>query len=125
MHPEHRAARPILDAVLRPDYRVEHVGVAKTPFGELGMVSVTFTPNIQRHVSCPPGTVEPGTVRRVLDHVFAHNEAARGYVLDDRGALRRHMVVFVNGVAIRDRVTLADEVPDGAEVYIMQALSGG
>ena len=89
------------------------------------MVCVTFTPNIQRHVSCPPEAVEAGTVREVLERAFASQGAARRYVLDDRGALRRHMVVFVNGTAIIDRTTLTDEVPDGAEVYVMQALSGG
>lgn len=35
------------------------------------------------------------------------------------------MIVFVNGQAIRDRVSLSDRVTDGAEVYVMQALSGG
>ena len=89
------------------------------------MATVTFTDNIQRHVSCPTVEVRGGTVGEALEAVFANNEAARGYVLDDRGALRRHMAIFVNGVAIRNRVTLSDVVPDGAEIYVMQALSGG
>ena len=89
------------------------------------MVTVIFTPNIQRHVSCPPAGVEGGDVRTVLDGVFANNERARGYVLDEHGSVRRHMVIFVNGEPIRDRKTLTDPVPDNAEVYVMQALSGG
>ena len=89
------------------------------------MVQVTFTANIQRHVECPPSNVEGGTVREVLDEVFAANERARGYVLNDQAELRRHIIVFVNGEAIQDRQTLADNVPDGADVYVMQALSGG
>lgn len=89
------------------------------------MVQVSFTSNIQRHVSCPPTEVPAGTVAEVLASVFADNEQARGYVVDDRGALRRHMVVFVNGQPVSDRQHLSDEVPDGADVYIMQALSGG
>ena len=89
------------------------------------MVRVTFTKNIQRHVSCPPESVSGKTVREALDQVFRDNQRARGYVLDDQGALRKHMVVFVNGEAIRDRVSLSDAVPQDAEVYIMQALSGG
>lgn len=64
-------------------------------------------------------------VREVLEAAFAGNDRVRGYVLDDRGAVRKHMVVFINGVAIKDRVALSDPVPDGAEVYVMQALSGG
>ncbi len=89
------------------------------------MVTVTFTENIQRHVACPPDAVIGRTIREVLDSVFCRNEKARGYVLDDRGALRKHMVVFINGRPISDRVGLSDAVPAGADVYVMQALSGG
>ena len=89
------------------------------------MPRVVFTENIQRHVVCQPSDVPGGTVREVLDAVFAANETARGYVLDERGAVRRHMVVFVNGQMIRDRESLSDPVPADGEVYIMQALSGG
>ena len=89
------------------------------------MATVTFTQNIQRHVACPPQAVSGGTVADVLEAVFSGNKRARTYVLDDQGALRRHMVVFINGKAIRDRAGLTDPVPDEAEVFIMQALSGG
>ena len=89
------------------------------------MVSVIFTENIQRHVACPAVRVSGGTVGEVLDRVFETNERARGYVLDDRGMLRKHMVVFINGTPICDRATLSDPVVDGSEVCVMQALSGG
>jgi molybdopterin converting factor small subunit len=89
------------------------------------MVHVVFTPKLQRHVACPPAQVSAHTVGEALSAVFASNPAARGYVLDDQGALRKHMIVFVNGEQIRDRERLSDPVPAGGEVYIMQALSGG
>jgi len=89
------------------------------------MTRVSFTANIQRHVTCPPAEVEGRTVREVLDAVFAQNPLARGYVLDDQGAVRHHMQIFVGGAQVRDRARLSDEVPAGAEVYVMQALSGG
>lgn len=89
------------------------------------MAHVAFTPAMQRHVECPPAEVRGRTVREVLDAVFHGNPRARGYVLDEQGALRHHMVVFVNGRAIRDRSGLSDPVPVDAEVYVMQALSGG
>ena len=89
------------------------------------MAHLTFTQNIQRHIKCPVCEAGGATVREVMDAVFASNETARGYVLDDAGALRRHMIIFVNGRAIVDRISLSDPVPDEAEVYIMQALSGG
>jgi len=89
------------------------------------MARVVFTPNIQRHVACP-ATEAPGTtVREVLDAVFLSNPQARGYVLDDQKALRRHMTIFIDGVLIRDRVTLSDRVGESSTVYVFQALSGG
>ncbi len=89
------------------------------------MPHVTFTQNIQRHVSCPETEAEGRSVREVLDRVFAANPRARDYVLDDQGAVRRHMVVFVDGRQIRDRTQLTDPVPADGEVCVMQALSGG
>lgn len=86
---------------------------------------VTFTANIQRHVACPPAEAEGATVREVLDAVFSGNPRARGYVLDEHGALRQHMNVFVDGSQVRDRVNLSDAVAPDGEVYVMQALSGG
>ena len=89
------------------------------------MAHVVFTQNIQRHIACPPADVDGQTVREVLDAVFVRNERARGYVLDEQGALRKHMVIFVDGVQVRDRECLSDAVRPGGEVYVMQALSGG
>ncbi len=89
------------------------------------MPRVSFTKNIQRHVNCPPCEVKGQTVRQVLDAVFDGNEKARGYVLDEHGGLRTHMTIFVDGVPVHDRRQLSDPVRASAEVYIMQALSGG
>jgi sulfur-carrier protein len=86
---------------------------------------VVFTPNLRRHVDCPDADVPGATVRAVLDAVFATNPRLRGYVLDDQGALRRHMMVFVDGQQIGDRTRLSDPVGGDAEIYVMQALSGG
>ncbi len=89
------------------------------------MPRVVFTRNLQVHVEVPPAEVDGTTVREVLDNVFAHNERARLYVLDERGAVRRHMVIFVNGDQIGDREALSDPVPPDGEVFVAQALSGG
>ena len=89
------------------------------------MVRVSFTKNIQRLVPCPPTAVEGATVREALDAAFAENPRARGYFLDDRGALRKHIVVFLGAEPVRDRERLSDPVPEGAEIHVFQALSGG
>jgi hypothetical protein len=89
------------------------------------MARVVFTPNIQRHVECPEAEAGGGSVREVLDNVFAANPQARSYVLDDQAALRRHMTIFVDGRAVRDRARLCDPVTAGSTIYVFQALSGG
>lgn len=89
------------------------------------MPRVSFTPNLQRHVACPPQVVDGASVGAALDAAFRAVPGARGYVLDDQGALRRHMVIFVDGTPIKDRAQLSDPVSAGADIFVMQALSGG
>ena len=89
------------------------------------MARVVFTTNLRRHVEAPDSDVPGATVRDVLEAVFAANAALRSYVLDDQGALRKHMSVFVDGQQIRDRRQLTDAVGPQSEVYVLQALSGG
>jgi sulfur-carrier protein len=87
--------------------------------------TVVFTPNIQRHVHCPQVEADGDTVGEVLANVFSQNPQARSYVLDDQGALRRHMSIFVDGQLIRDRTRLSDAVVEASSIYVFQALSGG
>jgi sulfur-carrier protein len=89
------------------------------------MPLVRFTQNLQRHVCCPDGTVAGTTVREVLESVFAENDRARAYVLDEHGHLRKHMMVFVDGKLIADRENLSVAVSANGTVDVMQALSGG
>ncbi len=89
------------------------------------MATVRFTANIQRHVQCDETIVAGATVRETLDNVFAGNPDARGYVLDDQAGLRKHMTVFVDGRAVRDRLRLTDPVRPDSMIYVFQALSGG
>jgi sulfur carrier protein ThiS len=89
------------------------------------MPTISFTRNIQRHVACPDATVSGTTVADALAEYFALHGKARGYVLDETGAVRHHMAVFVNGVHIRDRNALSDAIGPDDEICVMQALSGG
>ena len=89
------------------------------------MATVVFTPNLKRHVECPTETVEGETVRAVLDAVFAQNPRLRGYIVDEQGSRRRHMSIFIDGQQITDLDRLSDPVRAAAEIYVMQALSGG
>ena len=89
------------------------------------MAFVTFTPNLQRHVAAPAVEAEGSTVREVLEQVFVERPRLRGYVVDERGVLRKHMVVFVNGEQVNDRERQSDPVKASDEIHVMQALSGG
>ena len=89
------------------------------------MARVRFTANLQRHLSCPTVEAAGSTVREALAAAFRENPALRGYVLDDQGAVRKHMIVFVDGAQIADRVRLSDPIRPDAEIDVMQALSGG
>lgn len=89
------------------------------------MVSVTLTPNLHRHVDCRKCEAPPGALRQVLNHVMINHPQLRSYVLDDQGAVRRHVAILIDGRPVRDREHLSDPVQDGEEVFILQALSGG
>jgi molybdopterin synthase sulfur carrier subunit len=88
-------------------------------------VTLHFTPNLSQHVDCPAARGEGRTVREALASYFETNPRVRGYVLDDQGAVRWHVAIFLNGQLIRDRRRLSDPIGDGDEVFVAQALSGG
>lgn len=89
------------------------------------MPRVTFTPHLQRFIDAPPHDVPGTTVAEALGHVFAGNPRLRQYVLDEHGAVRQHVTVFVGDSPARDRVALSDTVEPDTEIYVLQALSGG
>lgn len=89
------------------------------------MPTVAFTRALERFLAAPVAKVDGTTVGEALAAVFASRAALRGYVLDDQGALRRHVVVYVNGCPIEDRSGLSDTVGPDDEIYVFQALTGG
>lgn len=97
------------------------------------MPTVVLAPALARWLTAVPqvGAGEKSvpaagtTVREVLTSVFAEYPTLRGYVVDERGALRHHVVAFVNDEPVRDKQSLSEPVPRDGEVYIFQALSGG
>lgn len=89
------------------------------------MARVFFTANLRRHVDCSSMDADGASVREVLDRVFAVQDRLGTYVLDDQGALRKHMSILVDGQRIRDLDTLSDAVRPDSDIWVMQALSGG
>ena len=70
---------------------------------------------------CPEHAVDGGSVGELLMAIERSHPAARGWILDERGVLRRHINVFVNGelCAQETRVDADDRID------VLPALSGG
>lgn len=86
------------------------------------VAKVDVAPILARHLKVDACVLPGESIREVLEALFARHEQLRGYVLDDQGGLRKHVVIFVDGEAVRD---LSRSVGESTEVVIMQALSGG
>lgn len=69
--------------------------------------------------------VTGNTVREVMDGLAAHFPGFDRYILDEKGALRKHVNIFVNQSLIHDRQNLSDALAPSDEVFFIQALSGG
>jgi len=80
-----------------------------------------FFPALENHKI----TVPAGSVADVLRGVDKMAAGFSDYVLDEHGALRRHVHISVNNTIVIDRKTLSDHVPDDGTVYIFQSLTGG
>jgi hypothetical protein len=84
-----------------------------------------FTPNLARQVECPAAQLEAVTVRELFDRYFSKWPAVRGYVLDDQGAVRKHVKVIVDEAYLQDRMRQSDPVRPDSKIYVFQLLSGG
>ena len=65
--------------------------------------------------------VEGATIAELLTALEAEHPAARGWMLDERGAIRRHINVFLNG----ERVGLDAPVAGDDRIDVLPAISGG
>jgi sulfur-carrier protein len=91
------------------------------------MPAVKFTTHLEKFF---PGVtkgvnVEAHTVAEVVTALEQRFPGLSTYLLDDQGALRRHVNIFVDDDLILDRQNLSDPLTDSNRVYIFQALSGG
>jgi sulfur carrier protein ThiS len=89
------------------------------------MPTVEFAPALTRHVACPPQTVDASTLRTALDRAFEAAPRLRHYVLDEQGAVRKHVAVFVNARMISRRDQLDIALAPADKVMVIQALTGG
>lgn len=90
------------------------------------MAQVRFTSALTAFIpGLRPMEVAGETVREVMDALASQFPHLDRYVLDERGALRKHVNIFVNNSLIHDRTGLSDRVSQKDEIFVIQALSGG
>jgi molybdopterin converting factor small subunit len=69
--------------------------------------------------------LEAQTVAQVVAVLDDRFPGLADYVVDETGALRKHVNIFIGDTMIDDRQHLQDALKSGDLVFIMQALSGG
>jgi hypothetical protein len=89
------------------------------------MAQVHFTSWLRELVPDGPLQADGGTVGEALDAVFAERPQVRGYVLDERGRLRKHVCVFADGARLANAGALGQTIRPHSKLHVMQALSGG
>jgi sulfur-carrier protein len=70
---------------------------------------------------CSQHTVDGATVTDLLRAIEQEHPATRGWILDERGVLRRHINVFVNGELGGQETHVETE----DKIDVLPALSGG
>ena len=63
-----------------------------------------------------------GAVLKKLDETYP---GMTDYLIDEHGALRHHINIFIGDKMIADRNNLSDDIKGEEEILIFQALSGG
>jgi molybdopterin converting factor small subunit len=67
----------------------------------------------------------PASVGAALAALGERHPGVRDRVLDEQGRVRPHVNVFVGADSIRETDGLATPLSDGAELYVLAAVSGG
>lgn len=88
------------------------------------MATISFASILARHLTCPSRELEATTLKEALEMVFRENPRLEGYLLDDQGRLRQHVVIAVDGQMIRGR-NLATQLRPDSSIYVLQSLTGG
>ena len=89
------------------------------------MAQVHFTSWLREIVPDGPVSADGATVGDALAAVFAARPNVRGYVLDDHGAIRKHVCIFADGQRLNRDATLGHPIEPQSQIHVMQALSGG
>ena len=91
------------------------------------MAQVRFTNHLKRFFpALTNGEIVAGaTVAEIVTTLDQRYPGLGSYLVDERGALRKHVNIFLGDTLISDKQHLQDAVNDHTTIFIMQALSGG
>ena len=89
------------------------------------MATLIFTQQLCRFTEVPEVTTSASSLREALEAAFVLNPRLRAYVLDEQEHLRFHVVIFIDGIRVSDRISLNDAIQVGSKIHVLQALSGG
>ena len=89
------------------------------------MAELHFTSWLRELVPNGPLTAGGDTVGAALGAVLTQLPHVRGYVLDERGQLRKHVCIFADGKRLPREAALNQSIRPDSKLYVMQALSGG
>ena len=70
-------------------------------------------------------TADGTTLAEVLDDLDSNYAGIKGRILDDQGALRRFVNVYVGNDDVRFLDSLGTSTPEGAQVSVIPAVAGG
>jgi sulfur-carrier protein len=70
-------------------------------------------------------SAEGETLAAVLDHLDGDYPGIRARIVDEAGALRRFVNVYVGNDDVRFLDDLATATPDGSQVSVIPAVAGG
>lgn len=89
------------------------------------MVKVALTANLQKYYPEAKFEISASTLRELLRKMDEKQPFFSRYILEDDGAIRKHVNVFINGNIHSDKRNIDVKLAPGTQVHIMQALSGG
>lgn len=89
------------------------------------MAELHFTAWLRAWAPAEPVDVSGATVGEALAALFEQQPQLRGYLLDERGALRKHVCIFADGQRLARDTTMSHPIAPDSRLYVMQALSGG
>jgi len=70
-------------------------------------------------------SADGATLAEVLDDLDSNYAGIKGRILDDQGALRRFVNVYVGNDDVRFLDNLETATPDGTQISVIPAVAGG